>query len=59
MAMMLQGNKPVRGLPSKSAYQGAVENGYTGTEAEFYATLGQLDNLVAGITEAGELADSI
>lgn len=35
-----QGETPVtQGTPGKSAYQSAVEGGYTGSEAEFYAAL--------------------
>ena len=35
-----QGDVPVsQGTPGKTAYQSAVEGGYKGTEAEFYAAL--------------------
>lgn len=34
----------VRGRDGKSPYEAAVEEGYTGTEAEFYAALVSLQN---------------
>lgn len=39
-----QGPAGQDGLPGKSAYQSAVEAGYTGTDAEFYAALVTLKN---------------
>lgn len=39
-----QGPAGADGSPGKSAYQSAVEAGYTGTEAEFYAALVTLKN---------------
>lgn len=40
----VQGPAGQDGLPGKSAYQSAVEAGYTGTDAEFYAALVTLKN---------------
>lgn len=49
----------VVGSDGKSAYQSAVEAGYTGTEAEFYAALATLQNApflpLSGGTVTGEL----
>lgn len=59
MAMMLQGDKPIRGLPGKSTYQNAVENGYIGTEAEFYATLGGIGDLITELQETKSLSDGV
>ena len=37
----------IQGLPGDSAYTSAVNGGYAGTEAEFYADLAAIDGLAA------------
>lgn len=42
MAIIVNGKKVAGlGLPGKSAYQAAKENGYTGTEEEFNQSFGK------------------
>lgn len=45
-----------KGDPGKSAYQGAVENGYTGTESRFYRSLGGLEALAEGAAASARAA---
>lgn len=58
-AGQLTGPAGEAGLPGKSAYQSAVEEGYTGTELEFYAALATLENApflpLSGGTMTGNL----
>ncbi len=51
-----KGDKGDRGDPGKSAYQGAVENGYTGTESRFYRSLGGLEALAEGAAASARAA---
>ena len=45
MALYVNGKKVAGiGLPGKSAYQYAVDGGYTGTEEEFHAELAEVKN---------------
>lgn len=54
-----KGDKGDKGDPGKSAYDGAIEHGYDGTEAEFYGLLGGVDDLVeAAATSARAAATS-
>lgn len=54
-----KGDKGDKGDPGKSAYEGAVENGYDGNEGGFYDLLGGLDDLVeAAATSARAAATS-
>ena len=54
-----KGEQGPKGDDGKSAYQGAVEQGYQGTEKEFYASLCSLNDLVeAAATSARAAATS-
>ena len=46
------------GKDGKSAYQGAVEQGYQGTEAQFYKELGGLTKAVEAANEAAKEAEN-
>ena len=57
----IQGPQGSAGAAGKSAYQGAVEGGYTGTEQAFYAALskmGQMTSLVTTFTAGQWVAGS-
>ena len=45
------GSPGMNGADGKSAYQSAVEAGYTGTEAEFNASLSSIGNINAVLDE--------
>lgn len=68
MAMVLVGNVPVRGLPGrqgtngtsgKSAYVGAVEAGYSGTEPQFYQDLASIRELIDGLEDLDAILKTI
>ena len=53
MALYVNGKKVAGiGLPGKSAYQYAVDGGYTGTEEEFQETLAFLQRCAFAKSEA-------
>lgn len=68
MPMMLQGDKPIRGLPGrqgtngtsgKSAYAGAVEAGYSKSETQFYQELASISELLEDLEALDELLGTI
>ena len=50
MAIVVNGKKVAGlGLPGKSAYQAAVDGGYTGTEQEFNTALASIGDINAAL----------
>lgn len=50
MAIVVNGKKVAGlGLPGKSAYQAAVDGGFTGTEDEFNASLASIGDINAAL----------